>query len=118
MRIYRDSIINVDFGELRGSVQKGIRPAVVIQNDVGNKYSTTTIVVPITGKIKKNMPTHLNLQSRNYCCLKCDSTVLAEQILTISKEQILDVIGHLRDEDSKVLNEILTVSINLNNKIC
>ena len=115
MKIYRDSIIMVDFGETQGSVQKGRRPAVVIQNDIGNKYSTTTIVVPITGKIKKVLPTHHELHAKNYCCLKCDSTVLAEQVLTISKNQILDVLGHLNEEDSKKLNKILAVSISLTN---
>ena len=74
MRIYRNSIIMVSFGENRGSVQKGIRPAVVIQNDLGNKHSTTTIVAPITGKIKKPLPTHHELSSKDYYCLKCDST--------------------------------------------
>ena len=52
MEIYRDSIIMVDFGQNQGCVQSGKRPAVVIQNDVGNKFFTTTIVVPITGKHK------------------------------------------------------------------
>lgn len=118
MKIYRDSIIQVDFGELKGSVQKGIRPAVVIQNDMGNKYSSTTIVVPITGKIKKKLPTHHLLYSKDYCCLKCDSTILAEQVLTISKDQILDVIGHLSSKDSNHLNEVLTISINLNKEKC
>ncbi|NRY61494.1 type II toxin-antitoxin system PemK/MazF family toxin [Clostridium beijerinckii] len=113
MKIYRNSIIMVDFGELQGSVQKGIRPGVVIQNDIGNKYSTTTIVVPITGRIKKTLPTHHELSSKNYCCLKCDSTILAEQVITISKEQILDIIGHLRDEDEFKLNEILAISMNI-----
>ncbi|MCI9069105.1 type II toxin-antitoxin system PemK/MazF family toxin [Clostridium sp.] len=67
MEIYRDSIIMMDFGQNQGCVQSGRRPAVVIQNDVGNKFSTTTIVVSITGKNKKD-----------YTCLKCDSTILAE----------------------------------------
>ncbi len=113
MKIYRNSIIMVDFGELQGSVQKGIRPGVVIQNDIGNKHSTTTIVVPITGRIKKTLPTHHELFSKNYYCLKCDSTILAEQVITISKEQILDIIGHLREEDEVKLNEILAISMNI-----
>lgn len=118
MEIYRDSIIMVDFGKNQGSVQRGKRPAVIIQNDIGNKFSTTTIVVPITGKVKKELPTHHQLYSKNYWCLKCDSTILAEQVLTISKGQILDVLGHLRKEDSEKLDEILSISINLNIKAC
>lgn len=113
MRIYRCNIIMVNFGQNQGSVQRGKRPAVVIQNDIGNKFSTTTIVVPITGKVKKELPTHHRLFKSDYNCLKCDSTILAEQVLTISKEQILEVIGNLNEEDIKELNEILSVSINL-----
>lgn len=118
MEIYRDSIIMVDFGQNQGCVQSGKRPAVVIQNDVGNKFSTTTIVVPITGKHKKELPTHHELYKEDYRCLKYDSTILAEQVLTICKGQILDVIGHLKYEDSEKLNEILSISINLNKKVC
>ena len=108
----------VDFGQNQGCVQSGRRPAVVIQNDVGNKFSTTTIVVPITGSHKKELPTHHELYKKDYCCLKYDSTILAEQVLTICKEQILNVVGQLREEDSEKLNEILSVSINLNKKVC
>lgn len=117
MIIYRGYIVMVDFGENQGSVQKGKRPAVVIQNDIGNKFSTTTIVVPITGRSKKEIPTHHELYKKDYKCLKCNSTILAEQVLTISKGQILEVIGKLRDEDSEKLDGILSVSINLNNRV-
>ncbi|NLK23267.1 MAG: type II toxin-antitoxin system PemK/MazF family toxin [Clostridiales bacterium] len=115
VQIFRDSIIMVDFGETVGSVQNGTRPAIVVQNDIGNKYSPTTIVVPITAKKKKVMPTHYELSCDDYCCLKYNSTILAEQIVTISKEQIFDVLGHLNKKDSNELNKILNVSINLSN---
>lgn len=118
MEIYRDSIIMVDFGQNQGCVQSGKRPAVVIQNDIGNKFSTTTIVVPITGSNKRQLPTHHELYKKDYCGLKYDSTILAEQVLTISKKQIIGFVGNLKDEDSKKLNEILSVSINLNKKVC
>lgn len=118
MEIYRDSIIMVDLGQNQGCVQSGKRPAVVIQNNIGNRFSTTTIVVPITGKSKKELPTHHELYKKDYCCLKYDSTILAEQLLTISKDQILEVIGYLRKVDSEKLNEIISVSINLNEKVC
>jgi len=108
----------VNFGAMQGSVQKGIRPAVIIQNNTGNKYSTTTIVVPITGKMKKALPTHHKLLKKDYGCLKCDSTLLGEQVLTISKSQILESIGLLKEDDLKKLDEVLAVSINLNTKIC
>lgn len=107
----------VDFGENQGSVQKGIRPAVVIQNDIGNRFSTTTIVVPITGSVKKELPTHHELRCEKYRCLKCDSTILAEQVLTISKDQILEVLGKLRFEDRTKLNAILATSIQLTGSV-
>lgn len=108
----------VNFGEGQGSVQKGLRPAVIIQNNVGNKYSPTTIVVPITGKMKKELPTHHKLFKKDYSCLKYDSTLLGEQVLTISKVQILENIGALKEEDIKKLDKVLAVSINLNTKKC
>ena len=117
MKIIRGNIIMVDFGKQKGSVQSGMRPAVVIQNNVGNAHSTTTIVAPITGKQKKDLPTHLSLLSKNYKCLRCDSTLLGEQILTISKTQIIEVLGKLNLEDEIELNSKLAVSINLCNKV-
>lgn len=114
MRIFRGCISMVNFGDKLGSVQKGIRPAVIIQNNVGNIYSTTTIVVPITGKMKREIPTHHKLLRKDYNCLKCDSTLLGEQVLTISKSQILENIGVLKEEDIKKLDEVLAISINLN----
>lgn len=117
VKIIRGNIIMVDFGKQKGSVQSGMRPAVVIQNNVGNAHSTTTIVAPITGKQKKDLPTHLSLLSKNYKCLRCDSTLLGEQILTISKTQIIEVLGKLNLEDEIELNSKLAVSINLCNKV-
>lgn len=117
VKIIRGNIIMVDFGKQKGSVQSGMRPAVVIQNNVGNAHSTTTIVAPITGKQKKDLPTHLSLLSKNYKCLRCDSTLLGEQILTISKTQIIEVLGKLNLEDEIELNNKLAVSINLCNKV-
>lgn len=118
MGIFRGCIAIVNFGDKQGSVQNGIRPAVIIQNDIGNKYSTTTIVVPITGKMKKELPTHHKLLKKDYnCLLKCDSTILGEQVLTISKSQIMRNIGVLKEEDLNKLDKALAISINLNTKI-
>lgn len=114
--VRRHDILMVDFGENKGSVQNGKRPAVVIQNDRGNKNSTTTIVVPITKTINNKMPTHCTLYKEEYTCLKYDSTILAEQVLTISEEQILDNMGSLNEKDIIKLNKILAISIDLKNK--
>ena len=92
------------------SEQGGIRPVIVIQNDIGNKYSPTLIVLPITSEIKKeNMPTHCILHRSIKNGLKVDSMVLAEQIRVIDKSRILDYIGYLdnTNEQNNVINSYL-----------
>ncbi len=92
------------------SEQGGIRPVIVIQNDVGNKYSPTVIVLPITSEIKKeNMPTHCILHKTYRNGLEVDSMVLAEQIRVIDKSRLLNKIGYLDDanEQNDVINTYL-----------
>ena len=91
-------IVIVDFGEEKfGSEQGGIRPALVIQNDIGNLYSPTTIVIPISTKIKNSsQPTHCILK-RGIGNLKEDSILLGEQIRAISKKRILKIIGEVTE---------------------
>lgn len=95
-------IVLVDFGLNQiGSEQGGIRPAVVIQNNTGNKYSPTTIVLPLTSKIKHiNQPTHVLLQKDINNGLSTDSIVLAEAVRQISKERIIKYLGRIgNDQD-------------------
>lgn len=90
----RGDIVWVDFGECKGSVQGGVRPALVTQNDKGNYYSPTIQVAPLTSKSKTNLPTHMQLDER--CGLSCKSTVLFEQSRVIDiNEQVLKYIGHI-----------------------
>lgn len=89
------------------SEQGGIRPVLVIQNDIGNKHSPTVIVLPLTSEIKKeNMPTHCVLHKTEKNGLKVDSMIMAEQIRVIDKTRILDKIGYLDDvsEQNAVIN--------------
>lgn len=89
------------------SEQGGIRPVIVIQNDTGNKYSPTILVLPMTKEIKKlNMPTHCIVHKSNLNGLSVDSMVLAEQIRVIDKSRLLDKIGFLDNirEQSDVIN--------------
>ena len=103
MIIRRGSILNVALGERVGSVQSGIRPVVVVQNNLGNKYSTTVIGIPLTTKrTNKELPTHKIL--RNYSELSDNSKALAEQIVTFDKTQIINYICNIRQED---LNDII-----------
>lgn len=88
------------------SEQGGIRPVIIIQNDVGNKYSSTVIVLPITSEIKKeNMPTHCILHKTVKNGLNIDSMVLAEQIRVIDKSRLLDRIGYL--DNNKEQNDVI-----------
>ena len=88
------------------SEQGGIRPVIIVQNSVGNKYSPTVIVLPMTSEIKKvNMPTHCIVHRSDKNGLKVDSMVLAEQIRVIDKSRLQDYIGFL--DNSKEQNEVI-----------
>ena len=96
--IKRGEIYAVDFGTGFGSEQGGTRPSLILQNDIGNRHSPTTIVAAITGrKTKAVLPTHVKIMAKG---LKTESTVLLEQIKTIDKERLGEYIGRL---DSKTL---------------
>lgn len=99
----RFDIILVDFGDVTGSEQGGIRPALIIQNDIGNTCSGTTIVMPLTTNIYKNpnQPTHTLLRKGKDKGLKKDSMVLAECIRQISENRIIKYLGRISDEKEK-----------------
>ena len=93
-----------DLSPVVGSEQGGIRPVLVIQNNIGNKYSPTVIVSAITSQANKNkLPTHIELDSSEFG-LKSDSIILAEQIRTIDKSRLKEKIGHINDE--RIINEL------------
>lgn len=96
-------IIKVDLGEnMIGSEQGGIRPAVVIQNDIGNKYSSTTIIMPFSSKLKHlNQPTHSLFYANQEYGLKCNSVLLGECIRSISNQRILCKIGRINNNTDK-----------------
>ena len=93
--------------------QGGIRPVIIIQNDIGNKYSPTVIVSAITSQINKaKLPTHVEISSEEYG-LNRDSVVLLEQIRTLDKKRLKEKIGHMTDSDMKKVNRSLLISLNL-----
>lgn len=95
MTVKRGDIYYADLSPVIGSEQGGIRPVLVVQNDVGNKYSPTIIAAAITSKINKaKMPTHIELSANEYGLNK-DSVVLLEQIRTIDKQRLKERIGKL-----------------------
>lgn len=104
----RGQLVWVNFGEKNGSEQGGVRPAVIVQNDVGNKYSPTTIVVPITSKLKTNLPTHVILKTQ---LLEKKSIALCEQMRVIDKKRIISEIGYLSNEEIILIDNALLISM-------
>ena len=97
MVIKRGDMFYADLSPVVGSEQGGIRPVLVIQNNMGNKYSPTVIVSAITSKLNKSkLPTHIELGSEEFG-LKSDSIILTEQIRTIDKSRLKEKIGHIND---------------------
>ena len=104
MVIKRGDMFYADLSPVIGSEQGGIRPVLVIQNNIGNKYSPTVIVSAITSQLSKNkLPTHIELDSEEFG-LKSDSIILSEQIRTIDKSRLKEKIGHIND--AKVMSQI------------
>ena len=111
--IKRGEIYFADLGESTiGSVQSGIRPVLVIQNDVGNKFSPTVIVVPITSQKKKMLPTHVII-NKSLGLLPKTSICLCEQITVLSKERLLSYVGKANTMLMTKVNIALSVSIAL-----
>lgn len=95
MVVKRGDIFFADLSPVVGSEQGGIRPVLVVQNDIGNKYSPTVIVAAITSQINKSkLPTHIEISAEEYGLTK-DSVILMEQIRTIDKRRLKDKIGKL-----------------------
>ena len=104
MVIKRGDMFYADLSPVVGSEQGGIRPVLIIQNDVGNKHSPTVIAAAITSQTTKNkLPTHIEIKPQE-SGLKSDSIVLTEQIRTIDKSRLKEKIGHINDE--RIINEL------------
>ena len=114
MVIKRGDMFYADLSPVIGSEQGGVRPVLIIQNDVGNKHSPTVIAAAITSQTgKTKLPTHIELSSTEFG-LKADSTLLAEQIRTIDKSRLKERIGHIdNDEITGKINNALGVSFGL-----
>lgn len=103
MDIRRYDIVQADLGETIGSEQGGIRPVLIIQNDVGNIYSSCTIIMPLSSKLKSlNMPTHTIIHKSIDNGLKMDSVVLGEQMRAISNQRIIKKIGTVADKKTRL----------------
>ncbi len=113
--VKRGDIYYADLSPVVGSEQGGIRPVLIIQNDVGNKYSPTVIAAAITSQINKaKMPTHIELSASEYGLYK-DSVILLEQIRTIDKKRLREKVAHLDKKLMQNVNDALAVSFGLGN---
>ncbi|MBD5543179.1 MAG: type II toxin-antitoxin system PemK/MazF family toxin [Lachnospiraceae bacterium] len=110
----RGDIYYADLRPVIGSEQGGIRPVLIVQNDVGNKHSPTIICAAITSKMNKaKLPTHIEIEAERYHMVK-DSVVLLEQLRTIDKKRLKERICHLDSEIMEKVNKGLLISLELN----
>ena len=111
--IKRGDIYYADLRPVIGSEQGGVRPVLIIQNDIGNKYSPTIICAAITSKMNKaKLPTHIEIQASKYKMVK-DSVILLEQLRTIDKKRLHDQICHLDEDIMEEVNRALKISLEL-----
>lgn len=113
MLVRRGDVFYADLNPVVGSEQGGIRPVLVIQNDVGNKYSPTVIIAAITSQIDKaKLPTHVELPHEDYG-LEKDSVLLLEQLRTIDKRRLKEKITFLDQDIMAKVDEALKISLGL-----
>ena len=113
MTVKRGDIYYADLSPVIGSEQGGIRPVLIIQNDVGNRYSPTVIAAAITSQHNKaKLPTHINVGAQG-CGLAKDSVVLLEQVRTIDKQRLREKMGTLDNGAMTEIDKALTVSFGL-----
>lgn len=111
--VKRGHIFYADLSPVVGSEQGGVRPVLVIQNDIGNKYSPTVIIAAITSQIQKaKLPTHVEVESKNNQ-LEKDSVILLEQIRTIDKQRLREKVTTLDEKIMVRVNEALRISLGL-----
>jgi mRNA interferase MazF len=111
--VKRGDVFFADLSPVVGSEQGGIRPVLVIQNDIGNRFSPTVIVAAITAQIQKaKLPTHVEIEAEAHGFDR-DSVILLEQIRTIDKQRLTDKITHLDEETMRKVDDSLQISVGL-----
>ena len=117
MNIKRGDIYYADLSPVIGSEQGGLRPVLIVQNDVGNKYSPTVIAAAITSRVSKTkLPTHIDLAGDGAGLAK-DSVVLLEQIRTIDKKRLKEKMGHVDEDTMRSVNSAIEVSFGLGGNV-
>lgn len=113
MNIKRGDIFYADLSPVVGSEQGGLRPVLIIQNDIGNRYSPTVIAAAITSRMGKNrLPTHIDIHADQVGLAK-DSVVLLEQIRTLDKRRLKERMGHLDEQTMQTVNSAIAVSFGI-----
>ncbi|WP_373264862.1 type II toxin-antitoxin system PemK/MazF family toxin [Hungatella hathewayi] len=113
MKLYKGDIYYADLSPVIGSEQGGIRPVLIIQNDIGNRYSPTVIIASITSRLDKHrLPTHVSFQAQKYG-LPRNSIVLLEQIRTIDRIRLNEYIGHMDSVEMQFVEDALLVSLGI-----
>ena len=112
VNIRRGDIYYADLRPVVGSEQGGIRPVLIIQNDVGNRHSPTVICAAITSKMKAKLPTHVEIGAGKYEIVK-DSVILLEQLRTIDKRRLRERVCHLDEEALRQVDRALQISLEL-----
>ncbi len=111
--VKRGDVYYADLSPVVGSEQGGTRPVLIIQNDIGNRFSPTVIVAAITAQIQKaKLPTHVEIDAKKYG-FERDSVILLEQIRTIDKQRLTDKITHLDEQMMKKVDSALQISTGL-----
>ncbi len=118
MEVKRGEIYFANLGDSNSNLnseQEGFRPVLILQNDIGNKYSPTVIVACMTSKIYKNkIPTHVFISGENYN-LNCDSLVLCEQIKTLDKKRLRQKMATIKETDQHRIDRAVKLSLGLTN---
>ncbi len=113
MDIHRGEVFYADLSPVVGSEQGGIRPVLIVQNEIGNRHSPTVIAAAITSKLEKSrLPTHIGIRAEHTGLAK-DSIVLLEQIRTIDKQRLRERAGQISPEDQQRVDAALDVSLGL-----
>lgn len=119
MTIKRGDIFYADLSPVVGSEQGGLRPVLIVQNDIGNRYSPTVIAAAITSRLGKNkLPTHIDVSrsdtvDRDMFGLAKDSVILLEQIRTLDKKRLKEKMGHLDERLMRRVDDAITISFGL-----
>ena len=116
MKVKRGEIYYADLSPVIGSEQAGIRPILIVQNDVGNKFSPTIIGIAITSKQKVKLPTHIEIEGTKYGLDK-DSVILAEQIRTLDKKRLREKVGMLDDKTMEKVKRAIEISFGIRGEL-